>query len=59
MVENVMPAPTDCENPIERNVALGRSYGVNGTPTLVAADGRMLPGYVAADRLESWLEGGQ
>ena len=59
MIDNVVPVSGDCENPVERNVTLGRGYGVNGTPTLVAADGRMLPGYVAADRLEAWLGGTQ
>lgn len=59
MVNNVAPASVECETPVERNVTLGRGYGVNGTPTLVAADGRMLPGYAPADRIEAWLEGKQ
>lgn len=48
-----------CETPIERNLALGRSFGVSGTPTLVAADGRVLPGFGEAARIDAWLEGKQ
>ena len=46
---------TQCDNPLKRNLALGESLGVEGTPTLVAADGRRLPGLLPANRIEEWL----
>ncbi len=45
-----------CDNPLERNLALGQTLGVVGTPTLVAADGRTLPGMKAAAFIDGWLE---
>jgi thiol:disulfide interchange protein DsbC len=40
---------------IEKNLALGRSMNVDGTPTVFLADGRRLPGAVPADRLDKEL----
>jgi thiol:disulfide interchange protein DsbC len=48
-----------CDNPIQRNVALGESLTIRGTPTLLAADGRQLPGAASKDRIEAWLNGGK
>jgi thiol:disulfide interchange protein DsbC len=48
-------ATAECDNPLRRNVALGESLGVEGTPTLVAADGRRLPGLLPAARIDEWL----
>lgn len=41
-----------CKNPIDDNIALGNSLHITGTPTLVFADGRRIPGAVPADKLE-------
>ena len=51
------PAPSspDCPHPIDRNVALGDRLGIAGTPTLVAADGRVLPGAASLAQIEAWL----
>lgn len=57
MLKNLEPAKTDCENPIDRNVALGEQYQINGTPTLVAGDGRVMPGAAGAAQIEAWLSG--
>jgi thiol:disulfide interchange protein DsbC len=49
-------APTakgDCANPVADIVALGRSKGINGTPTLVFADGTRIPGALTAAQLEA------
>jgi thiol:disulfide interchange protein DsbC len=51
--ENV--ATAECDNPLKRNIALGEALGVEGTPTLVAVDGRRLPGLLPAERIEEWL----
>ncbi|MGF6922633.1 DsbC family protein [Paraburkholderia sp. 40] len=40
---------------IDKNLALGRSMNVEGTPTVFLADGRRLPGAVPADRLDKEL----
>jgi thiol:disulfide interchange protein DsbC len=40
-----------CPNPIDRHLALGAEIGVEGTPTLVLDNGRVLPGYVPAAQL--------
>ena len=45
-----------CDNPIEAQYNLGGEIGVNGTPALVTASGRLIPGYVPADRLVKMLE---
>jgi len=51
------PIPlADCPHPVDRNVALGERLGINGTPTLIAFDGRMLPGAANKDQIEAWLQ---
>ena len=34
---------------------LAERLGVTGTPTLVAADGRVLPGAASAEQISAWL----
>ena len=51
----VPQATADCDHPIDRNVELGRSLGIHGTPTLVAGDGRMLQGASGREQVEAWL----
>lgn len=50
-----VPASKKCDNPIERNVQLAQRLGINGTPTILAADGRMLPGAASSEHIEQWL----
>ncbi len=50
-----VPAKRNCENPIQRNIQLAQRLGINGTPTMLSADGRMLPGAAPGDRIEQWL----
>ena len=45
----------ECPHPVDRNVALGERLGISGTPTLVAADGRVLPGAASNAQIEAWL----
>ena len=45
----------ECPNPVDRNIALGERLGIVGTPTLVAADGRVLPGAASKEQIEAWL----
>lgn len=48
-------AARDCVHPVDRNIELGQRLGVNGTPTLVAADGRVLPGAASLAQIDAWL----
>jgi thiol:disulfide interchange protein DsbC len=50
------PDPAQCDNPIEEQYELGRELGVTGTPSLVTADGLMIPGYVPPDQLRARLD---
>ena len=45
-----------CDHPIERNLALARRLGVQGTPTLIWADGSRTDGYVGHEVLEARLK---
>jgi len=47
--------PRTCPNPVDSHLKLGADVGVEGTPTLVFDDGRIVPGYMPADRLLSAL----
>lgn len=49
-------APTakgDCGNPVADLVEFGRKKGINGTPTLVFADGTRIPGALSSAQLEA------
>ncbi|TDX27890.1 thiol:disulfide interchange protein DsbC [Modicisalibacter xianhensis] len=52
--ENLKNAP-DCDNPVIDQYHLGLELGVQGTPAIVLPDGRMVPGYVPAERLAGML----
>jgi thiol:disulfide interchange protein DsbC len=45
-----------CENPIAAQYNLGQEVGVTGTPALVTKSGKLIPGYMPADRLAAMLE---
>jgi len=56
MLNGVQPAAkTSCDTPIEKNLALSRKYGINGTPTLIFADGQRVSGWMPAARLSKML----
>jgi thiol:disulfide interchange protein DsbC len=40
---------------LDRNVALGKKYRVNGTPALVFEDGKRVPGAMAPEQVEKQL----
>ncbi|OOV88772.1 DsbC family protein [Oceanospirillum linum] len=44
-----------CENPIADQYRLGQKLGVQGTPAIFLDDGRLLPGYMPAERLATAL----
>lgn len=48
----------DCQNPINNNVALARSLGIDATPTLILGDGSVVQGAMAASEIEALLAKG-
>lgn len=46
---------SDCDNPVQKNVELGRKLGINGTPTIFFADGERVPGAVPLAQIEQKL----
>ncbi len=44
-----------CENPVDRNIALAETMGINGTPTVILPDGSIIPGAPSAAKLEQML----
>lgn len=44
-----------CNNPIDENIALGAKLGINGTPTILLANGQRIPGMVPAAKLEDMM----
>lgn len=45
----------DCDNPVESTVQLGTRLGINGTPGLIFATGRMVPGAIPQADIEKLL----
>ncbi|HHX34821.1 MAG TPA: DsbC family protein [Gammaproteobacteria bacterium] len=44
-------ASETCKHPVDTHFAMGRTLGVQGTPTIVLADGQIIPGYQPAQQL--------
>jgi thiol:disulfide interchange protein DsbC len=49
----------DCDTPIAATNELGRKLKVNATPTMVFADGSVVPGALPAQRLEAEIANGE
>ncbi len=60
MIRNQRPvsAPT-CTTPVERNLVLSKQLGIQGTPFLIAANGKTVGGALPADKLEDLLDKAQ
>ena len=50
------PAPASCRTPVGAEFALGRDVGVNATPSVFAANGAQLGGYLEPARLLAALQ---
>jgi len=50
------PDPKQCDNPVAEQYQLGRELGVSGTPSLLTAEGQMIPGYVPPEQLRERLD---
>ena len=46
----------DCATPIAQTATLGQKYRVSATPTLIFADGSVIPGAIPLDRIEAELK---
>lgn len=56
MLRDKPPASASCDSSaVSRNVALGRKFKINGTPTLIFTDGTRVPGAISAVELEKHL----
>jgi thiol:disulfide interchange protein DsbC len=58
MLKDIDPPATECANPLDRNIALGDKLHIQGTPTVIFADGRIHEGVMSANELERLLAGG-
>lgn len=47
--------PVRCDSPVMAQFELGQKLGVTGTPAIVLEDGRLVPGYVPAQRMAQML----
>lgn len=45
-----------CPNPVDEHMHVADELGITGTPTLILADGSVIPGYVPAPQLLQMLE---
>lgn len=57
MQKGTLPESRSCDNPIERNIRLGNSLGINGTPTIIFEDGAIAAGMLPAAEIERRLSG--
>ena len=48
--------PASCANPIDKNLTLGRTLGVNSTPTLILANGERITGALSKSDLNDVLD---
>ncbi|QHI98451.1 thioredoxin fold domain-containing protein [Xylophilus rhododendri] len=56
MLESKAIPPASCDTAaLDRNVAFGRKHKINGTPTLIFADGSRVPGAISAADIEKQL----
>lgn len=57
MLKGVEPSSAKCDTAaVDRNVQLGKKHKINGTPTLIFADGTRVPGAIGPDQVEKQLD---
>lgn len=57
MLNNVQPPAGTCNASADKALELGKKFNVSGTPTLIFADGTLVPGYLPGPELEKALNG--
>lgn len=55
-IKGVQPERMKCKNPIEDIMAFGKKMKIRGTPTLIFADGKRVPGALSHDQFRKILE---
>jgi thiol:disulfide interchange protein DsbC len=56
MLNGTPPAAANCDTAaLARNVAFGQKYRITGTPTVIFANGKRVPGAIGADQVEKNL----
>lgn len=56
LLKGKLPAgKADCANPVDENLALGQKLRIDGTPAMIFANGKRVPGYRPAEQLEAML----
>lgn len=55
MFNGVRATGTSCETPIDTLLQTGKKYGFNSTPTIVFANGTIVPGMLSAEMIEKKL----
>lgn len=55
MLKDTAPTGKNCETPLETLLQTGQKLGINGTPTLIFADGSVVPGMITTDIIEKKL----
>ncbi|MBT3066909.1 DsbC family protein [Rhodoferax sp. U11-2br] len=57
MLKGVEPSSAKCDTAaVDRNVQLGKKHKINGTPTLIFADGTRVPGAIGPEQVEKQLD---
>jgi len=56
MLEKFVPEKASCETPLDAIGTLAQKLNINGTPTMIAGDGRIAAGGKSAADLKTWLE---
>jgi len=56
IIDGVIPLRKQCKNSIEDIVAFGKKMKIRGTPTLIFANGKRVPGAVSYDQFRKLLE---
>ncbi len=56
MQRGILPvAEPNCDNPVDKLIAYGNKHNINGTPTLIFADGARVPGAIPTEQIEQYL----
>jgi len=51
-----IPKSESCDTPVDSNLKLGESFGINGTPTLIFKNGKLIPGTRSAAEINKLLD---
>ncbi len=57
MLDGIAPKKASCDTPTAKVMEFGKTLNVTGTPTLIFADGVIVPGFIPAAEIEKALNG--